>query len=112
MITNLGLRLRLDEISDPVFLSHETYKAFFGLLSRDWSVQVLDAWRMGNSLRQQVERSADLAGKRCEVELYFERPDSREYHYGPTPDAARLAAAEAVFSSLPADVRAKLGERP
>jgi hypothetical protein len=31
---------------------------------------------------------------------------------GATPDAARLAAAEAVFPTLPADVRAELGERP
>jgi hypothetical protein len=31
---------------------------------------------------------------------------------GPTPDAARLAAAQAVLPSLPADVRAELGECP
>ncbi len=36
----------------------------------------------------------------------------RSCHYGPTPDAARLAAALAVFDSLPEDVRAKIGECP
>lgn len=31
---------------------------------------------------------------------------------GTSPDAARLAAAEAVFPELPAEVRAEIGERP
>jgi hypothetical protein len=33
-------------------------------------------------------------------------------HRAPTPDAAREAAALAVFAELSADVRAEIGERP
>lgn len=77
-----------------------------------WAVRVLDAWRMANTRRQHVERSKDEAGRTWEVELYFERLNSKEFHYGLTPDAARHAAALAVLPTLPADVRAKLGECP
>jgi hypothetical protein len=77
-----------------------------------WADAALDAWRTANTRRQHVERSKDEAGSVCEVELYFERIDSKEYHYGPTPRAARLAAARAVWPDLPEPVRRKLGECP
>jgi hypothetical protein len=77
-----------------------------------WAVRVLDAWRTANTRRQHVERSWDEAGTSWEVELYFERNGSNQFHHGATPAAARLAAAEAVYPTLPADVRATLGERP
>lgn len=80
------------------------------LLRRDWSVRVLDAWR---DIRRQTREMRAVDMKRHTVALHFEgRADSIEYYTGVTEGAARNAAALAVFPTLPADVRAKLGECP
>jgi hypothetical protein len=75
------------------------------LMLRDWSVRVLDAWtHYGRWWLQQLAL----------VQLVTTRDgkETTQNFEGDTPDAARLAAAEAVFPTLDADVRATLGERP
>lgn len=76
-----------------------------------WAVRVLDAWAESNGGWWQVDTflTPGLKGWTCE---YSAPRDKRGVRSGPTPDAARLAAAEAVYPTLPADVRAKLGARP
>jgi hypothetical protein len=71
-----------------------------------WSVRVLDAW-------------ADAQGKLVTPHPFRPMQDSALFAVhgvpgvrGPTRDAARLAAAEAVFDALPANARTTLGERP
>ncbi len=74
-----------------------------------WAVRVLDAW---------AGRAHPISGP-----YWYEGSNARYSGWfhplmrngAPTvasPDAARLAAAQAVFTGLPADVRAKLGECP
>jgi hypothetical protein len=80
-----------------------------------WAVRVLDAWADQPSARWQMKHYYDSRLRtgvfylchRSRAEDQFEAE-----HRGESADAARLAAAEAVFPELPADVRAKLGERP
>ncbi len=85
-----------------------------------WAVRVLDAQlaalREDSDFGWEVSRVLTGAG----VYHYVEFCDgTRSAVDGPwdgtggdSPDAARLAAAEAVFPTLPADERAKLGEMP
>jgi hypothetical protein len=77
-----------------------------------WAVRVLDAWR-----RAKAERGWSMPGTQFfaqeAVRLFdSEEGPGRQVFRGRTEDAARLAAADAVFDTLPADVRATLGERP
>lgn len=79
------------------------------LLRRDWSVRVLDAWWRGVPEREwftthRAVPAKTLGNWACVA--------GGVYHVGPTPDAARHAAALAVYPALDADVRAKLGECP
>lgn len=75
---------------------------------RDWAVQVLDA---NSRIRWQCvdycgPNAADPAKRyRCEV-------GTQAAYEGPTPDAARLASAEAVWPTLPEEVRQKIGPKP
>ena len=84
-----------------------------------WAVRVLDAWAerkpalaftteffgcAATGVPSEDDHSEDWA---CVA-----RNSSALRYLGSTPDAARLAAADAVFPELPSDVRAKLGERP
>ena len=70
-----------------------------------WAVRVLDAWYW----RVEGWEGPTPAPEHCASGWFVYLHES---HWGSDPDAARLAAAEAVFPELPADVRAKLGERP
>jgi hypothetical protein len=70
-----------------------------------WAVRVLDAWAPEGYA---VERK--LAANYGELFRVTGAPDSCGWER--TRDAARLAAAEAIWGDLPADVRAQLGERP
>jgi hypothetical protein len=81
----------------------------FALLEADaralWAVRVLDAqgdWEMHPGPRVHSELSCVFTG--------MGTPGA--CHYGKDAQAARDAAAQAVFPTLHADVRAKLGERP
>ncbi len=71
-----------------------------------WSVRVLDAWAREQHTHHAIE--PDEGGWR----VFSLAGGHRCFGSGPTPDAARLAAALAVAPTLPADVRAKLGECP
>lgn len=78
-------------------------------LRRDWAVRVLDAYADKRGVQTPalpIHPSRGVAG-------WFEcRVGKDKYHAGPSRDAARHAAALAVFQQLPAEVRAQLGECP
>jgi hypothetical protein len=86
----------------------EAWSQLRELERRDWAVRVLDAWVAVSPIYAKppcaIPNPAD-GGWSVFVHSYSECQ-------GDTPDAARLAAAEAVFPTLAADVRATLGERP
>lgn len=68
-------------------------------------------------LNERETRSYEYCGRDPDPEnpglyMVITRDPDRVDHMGPTPDAARLAAAEAVWPELPESVRAELGERP
>ncbi len=81
------------------------------LLRRDWAVRVLDAWA------HDVSRSkywfTDKTEPSNRYACYCRGRNPREECFmGPTPDAARHAAALAVFPVLPAETQTKLGPCP
>lgn len=78
-----------------------------------WAVRVLDAWgRVESCVRVGMNDGPALDCWYVLLEYDSPRRPNLKRFTGETPDAARLAAADAVFPELPADVRAKLGERP
>lgn len=77
-----------------------------------WAVRVLDAWSEKNPDDTLAPRYRGEPFTAPEIQWEAYIVTSGEWELFPSPDAARLAAAEAVFPELPADVRAKLGERP
>jgi hypothetical protein len=74
-----------------------------------WAVRVLDAWAARNPSKL-APATAPIA-KRENVLGWTTFVLGIEYD-GASPDAARLAAAEAVFPELPESVRADLGAKP
>jgi hypothetical protein len=85
------------------------------LLRRDWSVRVLDAWAQANAdLRPfQTGREPTEAERWCCWRV--QSPGevlAQVYFYGPTSDAARLAAADAVWRELSKAAQARIGARP
>lgn len=79
-----------------------------------WAVRVLDAQALAQDLN-----APPRPRRQCGLWLVaapFRTPDDYLVEWrifnGATPEAARLAAAQAVFPSLPAHVREKLGECP
>lgn len=80
---------------------------------RDWAVRVLDAWARANRERAPSPyQPLDTESLwRVTVALSYERHRGRHFD-GSTPDAAREAAALAVWPELPESVRAEIGERP
>lgn len=78
------------------------------VIRRDWAVLVLDAWADAGGEWPRSWETCRQAG--CSWVTLDD--GGRAYYSGHSADAARLAAAEAVFPGLPADVREKLGERP
>lgn len=106
-------------------------------IRRDWAVRVLDAWALDLASRQDAgypehwacfpwgdmvtacgeHRGRDCVCGDCESLAIREfratlSGDGGQIFSGPDPDAARHAAALAVFPTLPAKVRAELGECP
>ena len=78
-----------------------------------WAVRVLDAWTDHTGLRAPSPERVSQAGPNAwHVATQPGKGLTRRHYHGATPDAARLAAAEAVFPDLPEGVRAKLGEQP
>lgn len=79
------------------------------LLRSAWAVRVLDAWaglRDGRQWRTEWrELTAELSQWECFV-------PGLAHGTGLTSDAARMAAALAVYPTLPEAVRAELGECP
>lgn len=87
---------------------------FEALIRRDWAVRVLDCWAMSTQYARAYELVMHVMGSDALV-IRVTGIGSRKKsftHRGSTPDAARLAAAEAVWPELPESVRAEIGERP
>lgn len=85
----------------------ELASALVAILRRDWAVRVLDAWVARETVRPDQIFSL-FTGVRggwvCGLQ--------GDLFNGPTPDAARHAAALAVFPTLSAEKQAELGECP
>ena len=95
--------------------SNWTEQQLQDLLRRDWAVRVLDAWAKLNSgfaFRTDTDPSDHDLDEPWICGVAHSRPHRKLARRGETPDAARLAAAEAVWPELPESVRAELGERP
>lgn len=82
------------------------YQRVEQMARRDWAVRVLDAWA-----HPALELGWSCRGSVCEL-LSGDDVIEDEHLGAGNPDAARLAAAEAVWPELPESVRAELGERP
>lgn len=81
------------------------------LLRRDWDARVLDAWAAvcdGNGHETRHRTSGAIT---CWTVACYPMTGTM-VGYLPTPDAARRAAALALFPTLPEAVRAELGECP
>ncbi len=82
-----------------------------------WAVRVLDAWQKAHVMRAEPFRCYAPFDLEVDAPLNWlctanaDDGVSRRF-LALTPDAARFAAAEAVFPTLPADVREELGEKP
>ncbi len=70
-----------------------------------WAVRVLDAWVRAKPGKRSVEKTDNIC-------ITVEGRLRQMHAPSPDADAARFAAAEAVFPTLPADVREELGEKP
>jgi hypothetical protein len=98
-------------------MSRDVREAFTALLRRDWSVRVLDAWQKAHVMHAEPFRCYAPFDLETDAPLNWlctanaDDGESRRF-LAATPDAARHAAALAVYPTLPADVRAKLGECP
>jgi hypothetical protein len=115
----MTLKNRLSETSLYVGNDHchskRTHDDLLGQLRSDaralWAVRVLDAWRKHSTLWWAVDNQGDEVSGSYWV-VFTLAGSYRALAVGPSEDAARLAAAQTVFPTLPADVRAKLGECP
>jgi len=83
---------------------------------RDWAVRVLDAWAATQfGLGHETRFSGPgPAGPIYALALFpvGDAPKKEREWYGDSADAARLAAAEAIWPTLTDAQRAELGERP
>jgi hypothetical protein len=77
-----------------------------------WAVRVLDAWADAHEHWEWRTHRFETASPEGSWTCWLGTWTSEHDYWGNSADAARLAAALAVFPSLPTDVRAKLGERP
>lgn len=84
----------------------EAGDTLLAVIRRDWAVRVLDAWAAENSCDPFKTSPHNGASEWHCTSAYENR------HYARSPEGARHAAALAVFPTLPADVRAQLGECP
>lgn len=78
-----------------------------------WAIRVLDTWSSGDhGVSYETADTGGHSNARWIVVLMgsYERP--RGSKFGPTPDAARLAAAESVWLELPEAERQALGACP
>ena len=98
-------------------LALEQLTTIEAMARRDWAVRVLDAqlgtmpfgcsWDVSNMGDEHWTTFRDDQGDT--IDGAWDTACERETR---SPDAARLAAAQALVPSLPADVRAELGECP
>lgn len=98
-----GVRLRR-------YVPGEQVEQALPVARRDWAVRVLDAWQ-----RLNPDAHAFATCYLPDLPIPAWKCVSSSHpgvFFGPDPDAARLAAAEAVLPELPESVRAELGERP
>lgn len=85
---------------------------------RDWAVRVLDAHGRSIEASPSQVHPKTISGAELDFHICVPMRVSKgtlfewSIFYGANEDAARLAAALAVFPTLPADVRAELGEEP
>ena len=95
----------------PTILSGEEIRRLCSALEADaralWAVRVLDAWAA-----KQPGRPTSPSPNRTEHGDWWVWITAGGYHIGPDPDAARLAAATALYPDLPEAVRRELGECP
>jgi hypothetical protein len=80
-----------------------------------WTLRVLDAWaeQYGHATPTPRRVSSVVLASAFQVPVPSTVPRGRARpFFGPTPDAARLAAAEAVFPELSEATRVWLGKRP
>jgi hypothetical protein len=88
--------------------AEQASEALGALRERDWAVRVLDAWfLMMTTAGWDSPTPAPELGDSGRWFVY-----TGDSHWADFPDAARLAAAEAVWATLPEAERASLGERP
>jgi len=101
----------------PAFMREAT-KRLEAMARRDWAVRVLDAWGL---LGRQTEETRTVkvrySGTYKDTSVICARHAQPAYNCPAVkgdadPDAARLAAAEAVLGELPEAVRQDLGEKP
>jgi hypothetical protein len=105
-----GLRRNV-RMGGDLAAAQATADALLALLRRDWAVRVLDAWAAQKSGRAH-DAVLMMAGEWWARVWEGGAPSSQYSRPAMTPDAARSAAADAVFPTLPEAVRAELGERP
>jgi hypothetical protein len=79
---------------------------------RDWAVRVLDAWAERDPFRRWTYRRGTTAPALVQLFDFVDERQHVEQFFKADSDAAREAAALAVFAELSADVRATIGERP
>ncbi len=79
----------------------ETYAAIRAALRALWAVRVLDRWAL-SSKRRNVPAPSRYKGAPSSVTAeWFCAPTPGTCGFGPTPDAARIAAAEALVADDP-----------
>lgn len=86
-----------------------TADVLLALLRRDWARRVLTEQAIATRMNvPQIQR--DALGRTWSLFVYV--GDERAVFTTPHPDGAQDAAARAVYPTLSAELRAKLGERP
>ena len=71
------------------------------LIKRDWAVSVLDRWARRPSAISWGVVLTDAPAESCWMCSAAWDEGTTARHYGPTPNAARIAAAEALFAEDP-----------
>jgi hypothetical protein len=75
------------------------FEAHAGNALAVWADDVLDLWMSADPRRNVVQRRR-WDRVQYEIELQFEGPGASELYFGPTPRAARIAAAKAIEQDL------------
>ncbi len=90
--------------------AEQAMEAVEAMRRRDWAVRVLDAWAESNESNVPDVRRCEDGSWNClavnVIGAFLKDWD------GPTPDAARHAAALAIWPTLSAEEQARIGECP